>query len=76
MGDAESSIERSLPFVFDSNNARRLRFTGAPVVSACFTGSLSKRRSVSSTSPMTSSSILPMALPASTPMRFSAAEFA
>ena len=37
--------------------------------SACFTGSLSRRRSVSSTRPMISSSVLPMALP-----RFGAGE--
>ncbi len=68
-------MERSLPLDFDKSNARRLRFTDAPVVSACFTGSVSRRRSVSSTRPTISSSSLPMALPAGVPVRCSAAAF-
>ena len=38
IGEADSSIERSAPLARETNSARRLKFTGAPLVSACFTG--------------------------------------
>ena len=60
IGEADSSIERSLPFTRDSSSARRLSVTGAPPVSTCRTGSDNSRRSVSSTRPTTSSSVLPI----------------